>query len=192
MKARSFDALLEAKREDTMLKHFSLMVACALAAGTVVAQTSSPPTPAPAPAPAINEKAVSNLAGQGKWRASKVIGVDIYGPDDKKVGDVTEILLDKNGKIEMITVGVGGFLGIGSKDVAIPFADVDWSDQPLQVANSPPPSTLTTPPAPSGAASPPPPSVATARAPQMYPDHGKISHTKEQLTSAPAVTYVAP
>lgn len=172
-----------------MLKHLSLMVACAVVAGAAVAQTSSPPPSSAAPAPAATAKAELNLSGQGKWRASKLIGVDIYGPDDKKVGDVTEVLLDKSGKVEMITVGVGGFLGIGSKDVAVPFADVTWSDQPMRVANPPPAATSTIPPAPPGSALPPP--AATTRVPAMYPDHGKISHTKEQLTSAPAVTYVA-
>lgn len=161
-------------------------------AATAVAQTTSPSTPPSAPAttaPAMPAPATetakapeNNLAGQGKWRASKLMGVDIYGPDNKKVGDVTEVVFDKTGKIELVTVGVGGFLGIGSKDVAIPFDQVTWSDQPMAVSA----------PAPSGSAggamSQP---AATPRAPEMYPDHGKISMSKEQLTSAPAVTYAA-
>jgi sporulation protein YlmC with PRC-barrel domain len=135
-----------------------------------------------------------NLAGQGKWRASKLMGVDIYGPDDKKVGDVTEVLFDKTGKIEMVTIGVGGFLGIGTKDVAVPFDQVTWSDKPMAAA-APAPA-----PAPAGGsgtsgsggmASTPatPPAAAAPKAPAMYPDHGKITMTKEQLTAAPAVTY---
>ena len=165
-------------------------------AAAAVAQTTSPSTPpspqpsapattAPAmPAPAADTAKApeNNLAGQGKWRASKLMGVDIYGPDNKKVGDVTEVVFDKNGKIELVTVGVGGFLGLGSKDVAIPFDQVTWSDQPMAAAA----------PAPSGSSggvvSQPAP---TPRAPEMYPDHGKINMSKEQLTSAPAVTYAA-
>jgi sporulation protein YlmC with PRC-barrel domain len=145
-------------------------------AATAVAQTTSPSTPpsapattapaAPAPAPEKAKAPENNLAGQGKWRASKLMGVDIYGPDNKKVGDVTEVVFDKTGKIELVTVGVGGFLGIGSKDVAIPFEQVTWSDQPMAVSA----------PAPSGSAggamSQPAP---TPRAPEMYPDHGKIN-----------------
>ncbi len=59
------------------------------------------------------------------WRASKLIGVGIYGPDDEKVGDVSEVLVDRKGQMQAIVVGVGGFLGIGEKDVAIPFGEVE-------------------------------------------------------------------
>ncbi|PTM43038.1 PRC-barrel domain-containing protein [Bosea sp. 124] len=165
----------------------------ALLTATAIAQTSAPspsaPAATPAPAPATETAKVppNNLAGQGKWRATKLIGVDIYGPDDKKVGDITEVLFDKTGKIEMVTVGVGGFLGIGSKDVAIPFEQVNWSEQPMAVA-APAPA-----PAGSGSASgggmATSPAASAPKAPMMYPDHGKITMTKDQLTSAPAVTY---
>lgn len=166
----------------------------AMLAATAIAQTSapnapSPSTSAPAPSASSTKAPEQNLAGQGKWRASKLIGVNIYGPDDKKVGGVTEVLFDKTGKVEMITVGVGGFLGIGSKDVAIPFEQVSWSDQPLATAApAPAPSGGTGGTAGGGIASVPPPAP---KAPAMYPDHGKISLTKDQLHAAPAVSYAA-
>ncbi len=43
----------------------------------------------------------------------------MVGTDDAKIGDVSDILFDKDGKIEAYVVGVGGFLGIGAKDVAL-------------------------------------------------------------------------
>ncbi|TCR66522.1 PRC-barrel domain-containing protein [Bosea sp. BK604] len=181
-----------------MLKrHIALTaVGAAFIAATAVAQTSapspSPPSAAPAAPPAATESTKppeQNLAAPGKWRASKLMGVDIYGADDKKVGDVTEVVFDKGGKIETVTVGVGGFLGLGSKDVAIPFEQITWSDEPMvQAAPAPAPSGGSG----SMSASPTPPSGASApKGPTMYPDHGKITMTKEQLTSAPAVTYAA-
>ncbi len=54
-----------------------------------------------------------------QWLASKFKGTDVVGSDDKKIGDVSDILFDKSGKIEAFVVSVGGFLGMGSKDVAI-------------------------------------------------------------------------
>jgi hypothetical protein len=51
--------------------------------------------------------------------ASKFKGTDVLGDDNQKVGDVSDILFDKSGKIEAYVVSVGGFLGIGSKDVAL-------------------------------------------------------------------------
>lgn len=177
-----------------MIRHIVIAsVGAGLLAATALAQTASPPPPSSAPSSTTTAAPASppptNLAAQGKWRSSKLIGVDIYGPDDKKVGDVTELIVDKMGKIEMVTVGVGGFLGIGAKDVAIPFEQVTWSDQPI------------TPPAPApasggsagtggaGSAASPPSAAAAPKTPAMYPDHGKITLTKDQLQAAPAVTY---
>jgi sporulation protein YlmC with PRC-barrel domain len=54
-----------------------------------------------------------------QWLASKFKGTDVVGTDDKKIGDVSDILFDKSGKIEAFIVSVGGFLGVGSKDVAL-------------------------------------------------------------------------
>jgi sporulation protein YlmC with PRC-barrel domain len=169
----------------------------AMLTATAIAQTSAPSaTPSsPAPSPGVSTSSDSsakapeqNLAGQGKWRASKLMGVDIYGPDNKKVGDVTEVLFDKTGKIEMVTIGVGGFLGIGSKDVAIPFDQVQWSDQPMAAATpAPAPSGGTG----SGMTSTMPTTAAAPKAPEMYPDHGKIAMSKEQLSAAPAVSYAS-
>jgi len=51
--------------------------------------------------------------------ASKFKGTDVIGADDAKIGDVSDLLFDKDRKIIAFIVGVGGFLGIGAKDVAI-------------------------------------------------------------------------
>jgi len=51
--------------------------------------------------------------------ATKFKGTDVMGSDDQKIGDVSDILFDKDGKILAYVVGVGGFLGIGAKDVAL-------------------------------------------------------------------------
>ncbi|MGF9764578.1 PRC-barrel domain-containing protein [Microvirga sp. 0TCS3.31] len=51
------------------------------------------------------------------------------------MGDIDEVLLDRQGKIHGLVVGVGGFLGIGQKDVAIPFEQVQWqSSQEVQAS----------------------------------------------------------
>ncbi|WNJ93451.1 PRC-barrel domain-containing protein [Bosea sp. 685] len=177
-----------------MLKrHITLTsIGFVMLATTAIAQTSAPAAPSPSsPAPTLSTGSTKapdqNLAGQGKWRASKLIGVDIYGPDDKKVGDVTELLFDKTGKIETVTVGVGGFLGMGSKDVALPFEQVTWSDQPIAAAMPAPAPSGGTGTSGGGIASTP--TASAPKAPAMYPDHGKISMTKDQLHSAPAVSY---
>jgi hypothetical protein len=51
--------------------------------------------------------------------SSKFVGIDVVGADDKKIGDVNDVLFDQQGKVEAYVIGVGGFLGIGAKDVAL-------------------------------------------------------------------------
>ena len=125
-----------------MLK--KLMITTAIAALSIGAanaegmQQSAPfATPAPAASPAAPDAAVKssemskpvgsstssakfvNSQRQDQYLASKFKGTDVVGSDSQKIGDVSDILFDKNGKIEAYVVGVGGFLGIGAKDVAL-------------------------------------------------------------------------
>lgn len=46
---------------------------------------------------------------------------DVYDTKENKIGDVNDLILDPRGKIQAVIVGVGGFLGVGEKDVAVPF-----------------------------------------------------------------------
>jgi len=51
--------------------------------------------------------------------ASAIIGSSVYSPSDESVGDVNDLVIKPTGEIEAVVVGVGGFIGIGEKDVAI-------------------------------------------------------------------------
>ena len=86
---------------------------------------AKPSTPPPA---AKSDQAKPSGAGDAKfvmsqkpdqYLASKFKGTDVIGTDGKKIGDVSDILFDKDGKIEAYVVSVGGFLGMGAKEVAI-------------------------------------------------------------------------
>jgi sporulation protein YlmC with PRC-barrel domain len=46
---------------------------------------------------------------------------NVYDPSDVKIGEISDVLLNKQGKVDAFMVGVGGFLGVGEKDVAVPF-----------------------------------------------------------------------
>jgi hypothetical protein len=101
-----------------MLKKLMLTTAVsALMIGGAMAQTS----PAPAPGAAAQSGATGTVTQQkpDQYLASKFRGTDVVGADNQKIGDVTDILFDKNGKIEAYIISVGGFLGIGAKDVAL-------------------------------------------------------------------------
>jgi sporulation protein YlmC with PRC-barrel domain len=49
---------------------------------------------------------------------------NVYDPADNKIGEVMDVLVDKSGKATALIIGVGGFLGAGEKDVAVPFEAV--------------------------------------------------------------------
>ena len=82
---------------------------------------SASPSPAPSAATSTGTGAAHfvNKQESDQWLASKFKGTDVIGTDDKKIGDVSDILFDKDKKILAYIVGVGGFLGIGQKDVAL-------------------------------------------------------------------------
>ena len=78
----------------------AVLIACSLAAPLAYAQ-------APANTPA---NAAAPIAAAGKWRASKVIGVNVYNNANEKVGEISELIIDSAGKVEGAVLSVGGFL----------------------------------------------------------------------------------
>jgi hypothetical protein len=106
-----------------MLKQ--LMVSAAVSALMItgaMAQADTPKADAkPAETAAKPADTAKFLSSQStdQWVFSKFKGTDVLGPDNAQVGDVNDFLFDKNGKILAFIVGVGGFLGIGEKSVAI-------------------------------------------------------------------------
>jgi len=64
------------------------------------------------------------------WRSSKLVGASVYGPDNSSIGEIDDVLIAQNGQIHAVVVGVGGFLGVGQKDVALPFAALTITRKP--------------------------------------------------------------
>ncbi|MFO7528296.1 MAG: PRC-barrel domain-containing protein [Marinobacter sp.] len=60
--------------------------------------------------------------------ASNLIGAEVISAGDEKVGAVSDLIIDQNGQVVGFVIGVGGFLGMGEKDVAIGWDDVQKSD----------------------------------------------------------------
>ena len=59
--------------------------------------------------------------------ANDYIGKAIYNAENNSIGDVNDLILEENGGIVAAVVGVGGFLGIGEKDVAVPMSKLTMS-----------------------------------------------------------------
>lgn len=63
----------------------------------------------------------------GSLRISKLVGVDVSGMDHERVGRTEEIIIDASGRAQAVVIGVGGFLGIGEKRIAVPFDQIVWN-----------------------------------------------------------------
>jgi sporulation protein YlmC with PRC-barrel domain len=48
----------------------------------------------------------------------------VYDPSDNKIGEIMDVLMAPDGHATALIVGVGGFLGAGEKDVAVPFSAI--------------------------------------------------------------------
>jgi sporulation protein YlmC with PRC-barrel domain len=135
----------------------------------------------------------------GQVRAPKLVGVAVYDKENKSIGKIDDLLLDHDGKIQAVVIGVGGFLGMGKKDVAVPFSALQWQTEQRTVAsNSAAPasgtanntgSTTTT-----GAASAPAQKTvdpAATEAYNGYPDRVVINVAGDTLKNAPEFKYAS-
>jgi sporulation protein YlmC with PRC-barrel domain len=139
--------------------------------------------------------AASDSSFKGDWRASKVVGLSVYNDNNESIGSINDLLLDKSGNIKAAVIGVGGFLGMGSHLVAVPFDKIKFVNEPVAYTGAsnpptapgtrPPPTTTT-----GSANTTAPPAIAnTAKPNPWYPDHAAVSATKEQLTAMPEFKY---
>jgi sporulation protein YlmC with PRC-barrel domain len=162
------------------------------------AMKAAPATTA-APAAADSGKILTQ-AQTGDYRSTKLIGVDIYNNSGENVGEVNDLILDNSGSVKAVIIGVGGFLGIGEKNVAVPFGEIKWTYEPLRAATNANPPATANPPANSMAtnngvapANPPVDTTGTVadNTKKDYPDHGLINMSKDQLKNAPEFKFVS-
>ena len=97
----------------------------ALMAVPVLAQDTTPTEMKNAP-PTATERNDTAAVPKGKMTtgqisASELLDETVVSQANESVGDINDIILDSNGKVASVIVGVGGFLGIGEKDVALSF-----------------------------------------------------------------------
>jgi sporulation protein YlmC with PRC-barrel domain len=110
-----------------MLKRGASVAALTLVlgvAGAVAQSTTAPPAPRVPPATAEVPKVP--VAGQilvqdaNTILAKEFIGLTVYAPDKAKIGSISDLILSKDAKtVEGFVIGVGGFLGLGEKSVAL-------------------------------------------------------------------------
>jgi sporulation protein YlmC with PRC-barrel domain len=90
-----------------------------IAAGLIIASTAAFAQPTSSGRAEIMSTVPTNSATVTDWYKQSV-----YDPSDSKIGEITDVLVSPDGKATALIVGVGGFLGTGKKDVAVPFSAV--------------------------------------------------------------------
>lgn len=162
------------------------VVGAALLATAAFAQTPTATTDRANMAPAA---ASDSASFQGTWRASKLVGLNVYNDNNESLGSINDLLTDKSGNIKAVVIGVGGFLGVGEHLVAVPLDKIKFVNEPIVYAGAaaPAPGAANRPATTTGAA-PNAPAVASKPNP-WYPDHAVLSATKDQLKAMPEFKY---
>lgn len=99
-------------------------------AATPPAATEAAPA-ATGAAPATAAVTEATVTGEGNL-ASNIIGETVYngtGDDASNVGEVNDLVISADGQVEAIVIGVGGFLGLGEKSVAVDYDTIEWSEK---------------------------------------------------------------
>jgi sporulation protein YlmC with PRC-barrel domain len=132
-------------------------LALVLASSTAIAQVPAN-TPSQAAAP---------IAAAGQWRASKLVGVNVYNDQNEKVGEISEIIIDSKGAVAGAVVGVGGFLGMGEHDVLIPMNKFVFANKAGKTTTG----------------------QTSTNKKEWYPDRAVLNATKDELKALPAFKY---
>jgi PRC-barrel domain len=153
----------------------------------------------PAAAQKANTQSSSNATvtttkHAGEWRSSKMIGLNVYNPQNEKIGDISEILIDQGGKVVGYVLGVGGFLGMGQHDVLVQPGQLKFVMEPVRTSNTGSGTTNNNAAANRNATTGTAADNANARESrsaneQWYPDHAVMNATKDQLKGMPEFKY---
>ena len=149
------------------------LLGTAMIGGAAFAQSTQPADRA-APAATAAHSTDAKMAFKGNWRASKLMGLNVYNENS-----------DKSGKINAVVIGIGGFLGMGEHDIAVSMDKLKFVEEPVRTSST---STTTTTArdTTTGAAST---NTTNRNANDWVPDHAVMSGNKDQLKALPQFKY---
>lgn len=142
---------------EVILRTVIAALAIALASSAAHAQVPAN-TPSQAAAP---------IAAAGEWRASKLVGVNVYNEQNEKVGDISELIVDSDGRVNGAVIGVGGFLGMGEHDVLVPMNKLKFANKAGKTTGG----------------------QTSETKKEWYPDRAVLNATKDQLKAMPEFKY---
>jgi sporulation protein YlmC with PRC-barrel domain len=114
-----FSSIIKGDASMARLAYTSILIALVATCATAQAQQ-----PGGGSAAQIMSSIPANSVTVTNWYKQSV-----YDPNDSKIGEIMDVLVDREGKVTTLIVGVGGFLGMGEKDVAVPFNAVQVTNR---------------------------------------------------------------
>lgn len=106
-----------------MLRITTAIVAAALAIPTVAMAQDAPATTM-TPTTEMAPAGAASTAWYAGKRGDEIVGQDLYTADGTEIGEIDNVVISKDGKQAAAVLGVGGFLGLGERDVAIPLDQI--------------------------------------------------------------------
>ena len=98
--------------------------------GDTAANPEATPTESTAQAPAAADGNYLTAQSDTQVSANTYIGQTVYNSADESIGKISDLIMEKDGGITAAIIGVGGFLGIGEKWVAVPFDTISITQVP--------------------------------------------------------------
>ena len=142
---------------EATLKTFATALAFLMISTASFAQTTAN-TPSQAAAP---------IAAAGAWSASKMSGVNVYNEANDKVGEISDVIIESNGKVRGVVLEAGGFLGMGKHYVLVAMDSLKFTNKTGKTTTGQ--------------------TSDTKR--EWYPDRAVLNVTKDQLKSMPEFKY---
>jgi sporulation protein YlmC with PRC-barrel domain len=141
-------------------------------------------------APTVSSPAtIDTMPKAGEWRASKLIGLNVYNDQNEKLGDINELIVETSGKIIGYVIGVGGFLGLGEHSIIVEPAKLKFVNEPIRTTSTGSPPTTNAPSGPSMDSRNVSNTTAGSAGDRANPDHAVLSATKDGLKAMPRFKY---
>jgi sporulation protein YlmC with PRC-barrel domain len=172
---------------------FAKTVTAALAGTALLATIASAQTPTTDRANSASNT-ISSSELRGDWRASKVVGLNVYNENNESLGSINDLLMDKSGNIKAAVLGVGGFLGMGAHLVAVPLDKIKFVNEPVVYTGT---AGAGSAPGAGGAMNRPVTTTGSAvtgtaaasKPNPWYPDHAVFNANKDELKAMPEFKY---
>jgi hypothetical protein len=115
------------KKERPHMSGFRIIaiLAAMVLAPAALAQTADDPGAERPTADVVGGTSYVTAQPSGSMFSSDLVGRPVLGRNAEKIGDINDLLVLGDGQLAAVVIGVGGFLGVGEKDVALPLEELD-------------------------------------------------------------------